>query len=64
MNSASPLLIAAYGTLFTFLCTTLGAAVVLFGRKKAGGSKDLLWLRIRSDDGRLGLVAADSRDGT
>ncbi len=42
MNSASPLLIATYGTLFTFLCTTLGAAVVLFGRKKAGGgSKDM-----------------------
>ncbi len=34
MLSASPVLIATYGTLFTFLCTTLGAALVLLGRKK------------------------------
>lgn len=32
MYPANPVLAATYGTLFTFLCTALGAAVVLLGR--------------------------------
>lgn len=35
MNPTNPILVATYGTLFTFLCTTLGAAVVFLGRAKS-----------------------------
>ena len=42
MLPANPVLVATYGTLFTFLCTAFGAAVVFLGRGKSKkDSKDM-----------------------
>ena len=57
------LLWAAGGTGFTFLMTSLGAAVVFFFSQAGDGlgPTDLSGIRRRGDDRRIGLVSAYPR---